>query len=383
MSVQLDYTSNEVNNFLEQLKAAIIVDIGSIIETTPDGKAIVELYDGRKLSGVELAYAGGVGDGLNDCLVFIPRICYNSDSGADLRQPPFSRAGVKAVPISLGKTSRASVGNTDDGSFSVAKESLMMALSAYAFQLKTNSTRFSLLPDNNITFVWGDGLVVFSMTDEKTRLVMYSADYTPYYMKVISGAVISEYFAGTTAATDEEKADMDSYASWTRSRTYNADGTITETIGEDTPITFTYTNNKVNVVITGEDNSIMISTENATVNIDTDGNISITNKGTLTVESEGDASITTKGALSVSSDGDASVSVGGKADISVTGDASITAGASMTLETANGTLGDLIKEICQDISSLTTVGSPAAHTVNPSSQAVFTQLSTLWTQFFK
>lgn len=346
--MRLDYNDTESETQLQGLASRLLIEIGYITEVNKYNQATITLYKNKEvLKGVDLIFPSGLGEGgsaNSDCLVFIPRTEYHPETGVNLSSPPFSLRGAKALPISMGVKDRVSVYNTNCSEFNICSEVFSLLFNSESISLLNNYTNVYIDDEGNLTITLNKGLIVLHITESLSRITYFNNDGIPYYQKdySITDTTITEYFAGLSEVTETQRNDMSQYTDWTKTKTYNRDGTTSETINDQTFINSSYTNNSVSININGEDNSINITTGVTTIDIGSDGSISIKGDGDISVES----------------------------------------GNAITLTTGNGTLGAMISELIQDINALVTVGSPASHTVDPSSQTKLTQFVNTWGQYF-
>lgn len=340
--MQLSFSDSEANLQLQGLASRMLIEIGRIIDIDLNQRATIELYNTNRdiLKGVDIVYPGGFGFGtpLMDCLVFVPRTCYHPDDGVESGASFFSVGGAKALPISMGEEDRAAFYTDHCQNLSLATDALSLLIGGSGLSFTQDNSSISIDDTGTLFISLQDGKIIMTISETCQRVTYFSSLKIPYYQKEynwnIDEPTIVEYWAGLTEVTEEQLLDMSLYTDWTKTNTYNSDGTTTEVINEETFITSQYTNNMVNVSINGEDNSISVATEKCTINIDTDGNVSLKTEGAI------------------------------------------------TLETGNGTLGAMISELVEDINAIVTVGSPATHTIDPSSQQTLSDFVDSWGEYF-
>lgn len=396
--------------FQEQLKSDMsnfrILDIG-IILNIKDDVATVQSFNRKrgmaKVVSAEVLYPGNIKLGLtgNPCLLVVPASGVQSireGKGID-NTNIFAESGVKCIPLFLGNIDSVGIGfregaftiTTEDGYDCVFnKDSIDISTKVYSLFL--NKVSSSVITPSSCTVYKKEGDIETIIKDNEGIMIsrtVYTAE---------TGETKC-YYGATAEPEEEELDDLDSFNKWTWLKTFNKDGsfvisrlniddpenTLLEVnIDADVNIKASQYNSDGDILnevtLNNEGNINIITGENISLDITQEGDISVSNSkctikidkdGNITVENEGDTSITTSGNTEISTSGDTSITTSGNTEISSDGNIDVTATGSGKLTIGNSvdTIGGLFGALVDEVSGLATVGSPAAHTVNPANIA--------------
>lgn len=359
-----------------------IIDIGTILRVSKDGTmatvqgfgvhgAIVQSYE------AEILYPGNMTLGAvgNPCLLIrtatgIANVRKGLITQGDAMHPA---QGVKVIPLFLGNMSvrlgyrdGALIVTTDEYTCSAGSSSIDISFNKF-IQACISNMGMSLTSIAQGIDVDSSGNIDFICKDLEgnfiTRIV-YDAE---------SGA-LSEYAGAMDVPSDDELDDMDTFTKWKWIKTLLPDGHFTiNQQDEDENIlvgldidpegTISVTTGENISATVDQDGNISISNSKCTIVVDADGNIQIENEGDTSITTSGDTTIETSGDTSITTSGNTEITADGNIDVKATGSGKLTVGNSV--DTVGGLFGALVDEV----SGLATVGSPAAHTVNPANIA--------------
>lgn len=335
-----DTFKSDREKFLDTLSSFVILDIGTIMGTSDEGRARVVsstfindkpvIYEDAEIifpgnaNGTYAAQCAGM-----SCLIFIPRSCMPkvSDLKLHIGATSYNRSGVKALPIGNGVANNVKTLFSENGRFDIFGQ-------LYSIEFAEDSITYSM--NDGVTSVTIDGSGQVYLTRQ--------VDSGTYSKSIEDGGV-------TTTWLSQDKDVL-----WTDK--YNPDGS--RSFVQSDP----------------DDES---SDPLFSMNIAADG--------TVTINTAVDISLATKGGTSVSIDGDATVSAKGDVSISSQGDVVLEATGTGTLDIKNSiaSLGGMIDDLFTELTSSTpvTYGSPASHMWMPSFVAKITAIKTKWAQVFK
>lgn len=376
------YLNNDRNSLASMIGSLMLIELGVITNITEDGRAAVQLMRlaaGRviELEDVELLFIGNSRGGAftycvgSICLLLCPRTLVEDTKSQLVRanvNTVHEYAGVKAIPLSNCYQSAVKVDYDDDGGFSVNTGDTSLTVTSKG-ALKALCKNYGMIIDDT-------GMSVF--TSKGPSSMVYNPDGSvmeylwseskPVYLRTrqADGTEII-WRNGLEDATDEQLDDILLYEKWQWKEEYNADGTHTTTLYDaDGNIIYSISKNA-----DGTEDTTSTSPWSVIVT-DSDGKeqvtLKATNDGKFTITTEDAVSIDAKGNVTVTTEGDASVSADGAINIEATKQ------GLLTLKNAVDSLGGILSTLCDNISKIDTVGSPASHSAGPGIIANMTML---------
>lgn len=400
----------ETTEIIEKIGLLTLIDIGQILSIDEDGKAKIKLFryngsDAIILKGVELLQIGTTGAGIyigpgGLCLVFAPKtpLVDTLNSTIATIYHDYDERSLKALPVANGQSMTVRLICGGDG----------ISLVSNKYGLRAREGAISLGDSEGIC--WGE-------LDEDGRLTSQLGN-TNYFESSPSGALVTTrwdpdgkiFYREVSAPdgtitiyrnmyeepTDEEVQDLSTYEKWQWVETFMPDGThniiqynsdgkmiYQDTISPDAThdtIWYDGDDNEVYHITRNPDGTedtistspftITVSDsdgkEQVVINGTNDGKLSITTEDAVTVTAKGDVSIENEGNVSVTTKGDASVSADGEVSIEATKTGMLT--LKNSIDSLGGLMTALIDQVntfSQNVQSIDTVGSPAAHSAGP------------------
>lgn len=391
------------NNLIDDIGYLTLIDIGQILNIDNGGMARIQLlrYLGPNpiiLENIEVLCIGASGTGVSVssggyCLLFAPKtpVVDSSKGTVATIYHKYDERTIKALPIT--PLSKMSVGMTCDGA-GVSLNSLAALLridtSGISLREASGTCTMSLDKSGNVNVCIGDHNFVFADAEGNIIKSRWDTDGKIFYREVSQpDGTITVFRNMYEPPTDEEFQDMDTYEKWQWKETYMPDGThdiiqynsdgkmiYQDTISPDAThdtIWYDGDDNEVYHVKRnpdGSEDTVSVSPFTVTVS-DENGKEQVVISGT----NDGKLSITTEDSVTVKAKGDVNVSSDGAINIEATQTGLVTLKNSIdSLGSIIGALIDHVNTFSQNVQSIDTVGSPAAHSAGPGIIANMTAL---------
>lgn len=409
-----DYTDlfgrTQTTEITDQISMLTLIDVGRILNINEEGKADVQLmrYIGGMpivLKDVEVLQIGAVGAGIyveagGPCLLFAPRTSLTSILNGTLATiyHAYDERTLKALPIANGQSMAVRLECTGRG---LAIRTDEYALEAFRGNItlgdRANICNASLDGEGQLNVKIGNINHLDGDPDGTLTTTRWDADGKIFYREVSTpDGTITIYRNMYEEPTDEEVQDLSTYEKWQWIETFMPDGThdiiqfnsdgkkiYQDTISPDAThdtIWYDGDDNEVYHVTRnpdGTEDTVSTSPFTTTVS-DSDGKeqvvINGTNDGKLSITTEDSVTVNAKGDVVIENEGDVSVTTKGNATVSADGDISLEATKTglLTLKNSVDSLGSLfaalidqVNTFSQNVQSIDTVGSPAAHSAGP------------------
>lgn len=349
----------------------VIVDIGTIQSVSKEGFATVTtgrtaygevitysnvelMYIGNKLGSLQVAPAGST------CLLFCPKtVMPSSENGAvTYTAQHYSVSGMKAIPLTHGGSSKCHIGITPSGSITLAGGSFSTEISTEGLNVYSadGTTQVRVSTDGGVTMSYGNGLIQkFIGADGSINEVRFADDGKVMYFEKyeLSGATTIKRVSEGPVKLSE----LNSYDKWAMVNTYLPDGTVTDDTNNNSGLVVRDADGNIvstlTLASTGDSslmgkNAVKMDCMNkddesqASVLLDTEGNITVTAMKTLNVDiAEGKFTlgVTDAGALTISgANGNFTLEVADSGTLSVTAtqECTITDGSNTIAMSASG-----------------------------------------------
>lgn len=350
----------------ERLGSHVIVDIGTIQSVGANGYATVTtgrtkggevitysnvevLYIGNRLGAIQVSPAGSI------CLLICPKtVMPSSDTGEVIYTVPhYSVSGMKAIPLTHASDTKCYMGITPSGSITFSGGTFSATIGTEGVHVYSNegTTQFRIDKNGGVTQSYGKGIIrKFIGPDGSINEVRFADDGKVMYFEKyeLSGATTIKRVSEGPVKLSE----LNSYDKWAMVNTYLPDGTVTDDTNNNTGLVVRDANGNIvstltlastgNSTLMGK-NEVKLDCMNtddasqASVLLDTGGNITITAMKTLNIDiarGKFTLSVDDQGALSISASSGVEITdaSGNKITTSSTGiELASSAGTSITL----------------------------------------------------
>lgn len=368
-----NYLSSESETFTKMLGSLMVIEIGTIT-AAQEGRASIEIprevADGMPLTldDVELLFPGNSRGGAftqvigSLCLLLCPRTLVEDTRNMLVRpdiKTVHSSAGIKAIPLSNIYRNSVQMDYDDDGGMHISA-------GKGAINISPDGCITLRYDDHNITVfedsikIYANGPAVLRYNKDGSIIEYQWNNMKPTYLRIrtVDGTE-TIYRNGLEDATFEQWEDITTYEKWQWIEEYNADGTQSTTLKDaDGNVIYTITKQPdgsddtsstapYSVVVTDSDGK-----EQVTIKATNDGKLSITTEDAVSIAAKGDVTVTSEGAINVEA----------------------TKQGLLTLKNSVDSLGKILTTLCDNISQIDTVGSPASHSAGPGIIANMTML---------
>lgn len=364
--------------FQSLLATYTIVDIG-MIQQIEDRRAVVatnRFIGGKQViyQDVEVLYIGGGGSfidassGAYICLLFAPaqNIYDTDDPKVPIRSQPYADTCLKAIPLTSGTEAITSLAFSETGSIVIGSTDTSLYRVEFADHYVTISTAYNSYTwdaDGTVQTWLGAGLYnKVAKADGNQYTLIFNTDGTVSMAQFIKpDGTITRYRMAFAAMEAAEQDDPSTFTNYMWIEEWSPDGThtVTQQAEQDKPlwvITENADGTRSRVFTTDGGDPLYkeeIDAQGNRTEVFGDNKLKIESKadGTYNVTTEQAYTYTTKNAYTV------------KADGAITIESTQT--ELVTIKNSVASLKDILDELIDDIAGMSTVGSPASHTVNP------------------